>query len=588
MVFAFLAMLFGSWQRWTSMIVDFGRETDLPLRIMNGEMLYRDIHYIYPPLAPYLNALIFWIFGPHLNTLVGIGIFFSAILTFLCYRIAIRIMPPLGASIATSFIVVLCFFKPAGNLMLSYSFAGVQAAVFSLSAVVFVLRYAERKNKKDVVFAGVFVGLAAIAKQEFAFAAAVTMAAYLIYLHRRDFRAFAAELALAVVPALIIAVPVFALLFANIDAKTLIVDCHLFYTHIPDSLIFYNRFRSGTDYPLASFIQMIGSAALNVASVALLVLVSDRNGKLRTRTLLIFGFSAAVTAVVLYFFFYDWDGSPLRALPFLLFGTIFIEWRRRSKQLTGTYVAAESNDETSHHLIFIVAVYSIAILIRVVLRVPSGGFSGSFYLPTSLILITYWLIYLLPQYIGKWTADGLSLRRATRITAAICILAVTATGISLIVKFRNKYGYRINARRGSLYGENYSAPVIDQALKFIEANTQVGDFISVLPEGNDFAFMTGRRINFRHQVLIPDFLSQQDELDAIEALKRGDVRYIFVPNRAMREFGAYEFGKDFYQTLGNWIEENYSVEKILGIEDGREPVVGQPPFFIKIYKRKDQ
>src|SRR5262249_26091172 len=42
--FVFAAMLSVSWWRWTSPIADSGREMDLPLRLINGELLYRDIH----------------------------------------------------------------------------------------------------------------------------------------------------------------------------------------------------------------------------------------------------------------------------------------------------------------------------------------------------------------------------------------------------------------------------------------------------------------------------------------------------------------------------------------------------------------
>ncbi|MGE3467329.1 MAG: hypothetical protein AB7J13_10385, partial [Pyrinomonadaceae bacterium] len=91
-VITFISMLAGSWHRWTSMIVDIGRETDLPLRIMNGEVLYRDIHYLYPPFSPYFNAALYTIFGPHLDTLAYSGIVFAAVLTFLCYRLAVRLM----------------------------------------------------------------------------------------------------------------------------------------------------------------------------------------------------------------------------------------------------------------------------------------------------------------------------------------------------------------------------------------------------------------------------------------------------------------------------------------------------------------
>ena len=565
------------------MIVDIGRETDLPLRIMNGEMLYRDVHYIYPPFSPYFNALLYWVFGPHLDTLAFSGIFFTMLLTFLCFRIARKLMPASTAAIAVSFIILLCFFKPAGNMILSYSFAGVHAAVFSLAAVLFTMNYAERRKRRDLVVAGIFIGLAVVTKQEFCFVAALSVTAYLIYLHRLKVRELLSDLAFAAIPAMAVSVPVFAVLFANIDARTLIDDCHLFYTNIPESLVYYNRFRSGLNYPGGSFIQMVGATALCVAIVAAIMFFSDRTGHLRPKLLRYFGISAVVVAVVLFFYISDWDGSPLRALPFFLVGVIILEWRARSKAEADKPASEESSPNP---FLFIIAVYSIAILFRVALRVPSGGFSGSFYLPTSLILTFYALLHALPHAVKRLTGDESSFVRARRITATICIIAVIATGVSFAVRFRTKYDHHIAARRGTLYADRTSGAAIDEAMRFIEANTEVGEFISVIPEGNDIAFMTGRRINFRHQVLIPGFLSQQDELDAIAALKRDNVRFIFVPNRAMREFGYFEFGKDFYQTLGSYIEDNYEIVKVFGVSGDQQPVVGQLPFFIKAYKKK--
>ena len=583
-ILAFVFMLGGSWRRWTSMIVDIGRETDMPLRIMNGEVLYRDVHFLYPPFGPYFNALLYQAFGVSLDTLVFAGIASSAVLTFLSYRIARRIMPPFSASIAVSFVVVLCFFKPAGNLILSYSFSGLYGAVFAFSAVLFAMRFAETRRRRELLIAGVFIGFAVISKQEFGFASSVATAAYLLFLHRLNIKRLVADIGIAAIPAIAISGSIFAILFATIGARTLIEDCHLFYTHLPESLIQYNSFRSGLDHPVASFLEMIGAAALTTAFVSLIIFASDKRGALRSRLVPLFAVSSVITAVILYIFFEDWDGSPLRALPFLLLGSIAFEWWRRSGSQADTDV--EPGGTSPRHFGFIIAVYSICILIRVVLRVPSGGFSGSFYLPTALIFVFYWLLELMPEKLREWTSDQASADRARRITAALCIVTTAVMAGTFIVRFRQKNSYPITARRGSLYGENLSAPAIDQTLKFIEENTAVGDFIGIMPEGNDLAFLTGRRIDLRHQVLIPGFLSENDELDAIDALERDNVRYIFVPNRAMREFGKVEFGRDFYKTLGDWIELNYRVVKVFGIRENEIPETGTPPFWIKVYERK--
>jgi len=83
----FAAMLAVSWRRWISPITDSGREMDLPLRLMNGELLYRDVHYLYPPFSPYFNSLLYRIFGAHLDVLQAGGAICAVLVVLICYRI---------------------------------------------------------------------------------------------------------------------------------------------------------------------------------------------------------------------------------------------------------------------------------------------------------------------------------------------------------------------------------------------------------------------------------------------------------------------------------------------------------------------
>ncbi|MEO6724457.1 MAG: glycosyltransferase family 39 protein, partial [Blastocatellia bacterium] len=139
----FAAMLAVSWRRWTSPIADSGREMDLPLRLLNGELLYRDVHHLYPPFAPYFNTLLYYIFGSHLDVLHVAGIFCSVLIVAICYRIARRLLEPIDASLAGVAVVIFCIFKPAGNLIEPYSFAALYACALGLGGLLLTLRYAE-------------------------------------------------------------------------------------------------------------------------------------------------------------------------------------------------------------------------------------------------------------------------------------------------------------------------------------------------------------------------------------------------------------------------------------------------------------
>ena len=60
-----------SWQKWQDLIVDFGQQAYVPWQLAEGQVLYRDIFYIYGPLSAYTHALLFKIFGSGILVLAG-------------------------------------------------------------------------------------------------------------------------------------------------------------------------------------------------------------------------------------------------------------------------------------------------------------------------------------------------------------------------------------------------------------------------------------------------------------------------------------------------------------------------------------
>jgi 4-amino-4-deoxy-L-arabinose transferase-like glycosyltransferase len=572
----FAALLAVSWQRWTSVIADSGRELDLPLRLLRGEALYRDVHYLYPPFSPYFNALLYRLFGTHLSVLQISGALCSLALIWLCYRLARRLMSEWESALAVGGVVVWCVFKPAGNLISPYSYAALHASVFALTAVWLTLKYVEREQAKHLVCAGLCLGLAAVTKQEFALAAALTAMAALSFVHRYDWRALLRGLALAAGPALLIALPVYAWLLSRFGWALLVEDCHLFFTHLPASLVFYNAQRTGLSQPLASLWQMLGAAAVCAAAVSLVSWWSVRRSApvLAWRALLGLGGALLLVLLVATTSRGQWDGSPLRALPLLLLALIWLEWRR-----------GKPGHQQSAAL-FILAVYSLAVLGRVALRVPSGGAFGSFFLPTSLVLIYFWLTHRWPETLARWTQAPQAATTARALGRGLLVAAWLVTAVVFGVRYRKNFSYEITTPRGTFHTTANIGPAYREALDFIATHTQPGEAIAVLPEGSDLAFFSVRQMPLRHQILIPGLMSAHDEAAAIELLEQQQVRYVLIVNRPMREFGAVAFGRDFYQRLGGWLEEHYRVRKICGAPGQSDVQIGAPGFFIKLLERK--
>jgi 4-amino-4-deoxy-L-arabinose transferase-like glycosyltransferase len=626
-VAVFAAMLAVSWRRWISLGADSGREMDLPLRLLNGELLYRDVYYLYPPFSPYFHSSLYRIFGASLDVLQVSGALCAALIVWMCYRIARRLMTPSESALAVIAVILVCVFKPAGNLIWPYAFAALHGLVFALGVLLFALRYAENKRRRELIAAGVLIGLSAITKQEFALAGAGAVTATVVWMRRSDFRKTATDLAWAAAPASLVALPVYAALLAFIGWKIIVEDCHLFYTHLPASLVYYNAQRTGLDRPLFSFVQMIGAAAVGAALLSAIALLSGpvwstafrrrvrsttfRRKSLvyemlppeggtpnstpeggaqnstpeggspyspsgRTRRLWItLGVSSFVAPAVRLIEGEYWDGSPMRALPFLLLAMIVTGWRRPNRE-NGANAA-----------LFIIAVYSLSILARVALRVPSGGAFGGFFLPTSLILFCYLFLRAAPAAVGRLWRDRLATRRARLIGAWTLIAALLVTAVVYGVRYRRNFDFELKTSRGDLFTRRPIGEAYREALDFIAERSTPADAVAVLPEGSELAFLGERRMALRLQIFHPGFLDERGERAEIARLQAANVRYALIVNRSMHEFGADVFGRDYFPTLGGWIDERYRLVKVCGASHDEGLQIGDPIFFIKIFELRN-
>src|SRR5258706_9067400 len=80
-----------SWLAWGDFEFDYGREMYVPLRLLEGDVLYRDVRYQYGPFSPYLHALGYRLWKPHLGVLYASGIATTTAVVLVLYWIARRL-----------------------------------------------------------------------------------------------------------------------------------------------------------------------------------------------------------------------------------------------------------------------------------------------------------------------------------------------------------------------------------------------------------------------------------------------------------------------------------------------------------------
>jgi hypothetical protein len=575
---AFAILLAVSWQKWANLTIDGGREMNTPLRLLEGELIYADVYYLYGPLAPYLNAALYWMCGIHLNTLYGAGIVASILLLLLLFELGENLTGPWEAALTTWMVLVFCVFKQDGNYIFPYTYSAVYGTILGVSAVAAQVRYLRRRQSRQLTLSAVFVGLALICKIEFAFAA--TMSALAVAVSERPGARMRA-LVRGLWPALAISLLTYGVLLSSVSWDSLVKDTFLWPFDIPSELLYFNKAKLGLNDPARTIRELLSAVAmLGLAATAVFVASTTRAGGAASvvralprpwsrRLQLIAGASAAALLVNRVIYHTRWDVSPLRALPVLCLAAIYGYASRIHR--------AEEPD-ARHRSLLVVSVYSLAVLGRVILRVPSGGAYGAYLLPVPLLLFTHLATGFYRPVLSGFPAATL---RARQIVIALFVTALT--GASAVIAYRYlKVDYLVLATpRGTARLPATDTVAFAGALDFIARQTQPGEYIAAVPEGSSLNFLADRPAPLRYEILTPGFLTAEGEHRAIAELKAKQVKLIFVLNRPTKEFGCPAFGRDCYRILGRWINGNYQATAVFGEGANLASEIGDAGFFIK-------
>jgi hypothetical protein len=599
---SFIVGLAVSWQRWGNLLVDCGREMNQPLRLAHGEMLYSEVRHIYGPLSPYLNATLYRVFGPSLGVLYAEGIITAIIIFALVYYIARQLMNRAASTAATLSVVWLCAFKQAGNYFLPYSYSALHGCALGLVTLALIVRFIQAEKRRGdtsprlLAMAGLTAGLTLLAKTEMGLAAVVTGIVAVALVDYLNMRLLLRRAAVFLGPAVLIVLAVYGYIASQVGWHTLSTDSFLFLRHLPEELVYFNKRMSGFDSPGESLVQMIGMAA-RVAALAVIIgvisiLVTRRRGARAARKMAIAETAGRATYTQLWILLaaslllfvlipstgqVKWDKGPYLAMPLLLVGLLIPAVIKYQKQ------KAEGREGWNQTVVLVViAVYALASLARVMLRVRSGGAYSSYLLPASVIIFVY-------IWVGPF-ANMFRERRTRRVArniiiGALMLHAVITAGV-LGYRYRSRNTYTLATARGTTIAVPDLGQGFEEALEFIERETAIGEPVAIMPEGTSLNFLTDRPNPLREEITTPGFLDPQGEERAINHLIASNTRFVLVTNRPTAEFGPEVLGRDYHQRLMRWIEENFEPFAVFGPNHDPASQIGDEVFFIRAYKKR--
>ena len=610
-----------SWERWGNPLVDCGREMNQPLRLARGEMLYSDVRHIYGPLSPYLNALLYKIFGPSLSVLYADGIITAILILATIYWLSRRLMGPAASVAATLSVMWLCAFKQAGNYVLPYSYSALHGCALGLVSLALLVNFLDPRRQSEgaldgpedatrtgwlsgrvaayLALAGATAGLATLAKTEMGIAAVSAGVVAIALAGHPSIRRAAIFGGIFFIPFAVLTFGVYGYIGSRVGWHSLTHDSLLFFRHLPPELVYFNKRISGFDQPLQSIASIIGAGvrvsalAAVVGTVAVLLTWRKRDevpnsvalGKLtgvsdagRVTYLMVWIILAASLFIVVVPFAgpLNFEKGPYLAMPILLVGLIGREFARHLRR------HSISNVNSQTLVVLVVAVYALASLARVVLRVRSGGAYSSYLLPASVILFTYaWV-----NPFADLFRNATTRRLARNLAIGLILLDVGITTALLSYRFRDRNTYALNTARGTIVAIPDLGQSIDEAIAYINRETAPGEPVAVVPEGTSINFFTDRPNPLREEITTPGYLDRDGEERAIRQLIQSNTRYVLVANRATSEFGAEAFGRDYCQTLMQWIEQNFEACAVFGRDHNPNQQIGDKTFFIRAYKKR--
>jgi hypothetical protein len=385
---------------------------------------------------------------------------------------------------------------------------------------------------------------------------------------------------LSLLPALLIPAFTYGALAFKMPLNMIIKDCYFLPQYIPGEVIYFNRMKSGLNDIGKTMTEMAG-ATMTLASLAgwiglISINLPPPTGIPRRWVHWLYslggGGSVILVVIILILGSADYIG-PLRALPVL--GALLI-YRYLKKD-------PDQKQQASAQSIFLLSVYSLALLGRLITRVPSGGAYGANLLPVPLLLFTYCVTTAYPGLFSRFT----KVQQYARLFVVI-LFSLTVTAILFVSanRFRKEPRFTVQTEHGTLHVAAHIGPAVDAALRFISQNTTPEEYILTFPEGSSLNFLTGRPFPLRYDVLTPGVLDVQAERYAIRQILEKRVQYIFLLNRPTTEYGATAFGRDYCRELWRWIEENYEPHVVFGEGASRDSTIGDKNFFIKCYQRK--
>ena len=563
-----------TWGHWGDFQDDCGREVYVPAAILQGKLLYRDIWYMYGPLAPYLQAGLFRIFGVHMNVLYGLGLTLAIGLALTVFEIGRRLNLGVAVSlVAPMFFLAEAFHPFIFNFAFPYSYAAALGSFLGMACLYFVLRHCSGRKRWQLVSAALLTALSLLTKQEIGVACLMLVSFELgaLYFLCRSKGELGQNLLLCSVCLTPVAA-VYGWFVWKTSARALFFENWIqtpgtyFMRTLGKKTMADQGFRFDP-HELIWFAEFVLLSLLLwwvLARIDALLIERFQLRSPRTIALLLVAAFAPI-ALVLH---ESWAAKIFLPLltPIFHQRALFIDWLAAVRGFLvsiilpkGIYLVGIAFFAGAIYKLWktrrfgleesALAIYALFLALR-----DMAGIFQQITLFFNVPLVLVFIIVL--KRISHRAAATLDTTRRDVLTTGL----LAAQGACLFLMYfpnPSPQPAALTTSVGTIYTETDIAAIAPQMMSFMKTHTRNGNDILLLPETEILYVFAGMRCPSRWYSLIPGYVAPEQEAQYIQEIKAADVKFVLLSNRKVPEYGVEPFGFGYNQSIYQWIMANY-------------------------------
>ena len=528
---------FQSYQKWLDPIIDVGRDLYIPGELLNGEKLYRDVLYIYPPLTPYLLSSITWMFGNRLPVYIVLGVIVSASVVTALYFVARTTIHQNAAGVVALLFVTLNFTGTSSwgsNFIFPFAHAATFGTSFFLLYLAFITLHLFVKRRPGYYFLAFAFGLlASWTKIEFALSVTVTLITIFI----------------------VYGLPLWYLLYSLLIGLTSLAAVSFFFYDTPighhwlwDN-IFPHLLLKGPEarffYAQVLGIDELGKRTAGILNGALLIAIYT-------------GLLAGIDRIASGLWLRDQRRRNV-ALAVLLIAMISLSWQLaddrffRAWALLQILLVPLAALENKRSPLLLLLLFSLCNSIRIYFNLAPVWY-GFYLILATYLLIAYFLFRYLPE-------RGVYSSQTAMLWIPMFLLIMTRGQIEQAEKYSLK-AYPIKTAQGRFYDTSRDrATTIQDLLHYLEKSRYSG--LVVMPEGLTLNYFSGIGSPLSFHTFTPiETANPEVERRILEELERFQPELIAINDRDVTEFGRQAFGVDYNRRLIAYLQKHYFLLRI--------------------------